>query len=240
MVNISDVISIERVVKSYGRAEELALKGVSFVVPRGSILGLLGPNGAGKTTLISIICGLIKPDAGSVRVLNGNPVSPAVKAKIGLVPQEVALYPSLTGFENLCFLGAMYGIPTKKLKPLVINYLELFGLRKDAFKLVHACSGGMKRRLNLIAALLHDPEILILDEPTVGVDVVSKSIILEQLLLLKHRGKTLLYTSHQLEEAERICDKIVLLNKGDIVRSDKNLPKENLESLFRNLESANL
>jgi ABC-2 type transport system ATP-binding protein len=198
-------------------------------------VGLMGPNGAGKTTLISIICGLLKPDSGIVEILGGKPS--AMVSKLGFVPQEIALYPSLTAYENLFYFGTLYGIKKNKLKEKIDYWLKKLALDTHSEKRVEMYSGGMKRRLNLIAALLHEPELLILDEPTVGIDIHSKMIILDELQALNNQGVTLVYTSHQFEEAEKICRSIVIIDQGEIKWSGtaadlKNQQSDSLQDLF--------
>lgn len=202
------------IVKTYPHAPKPALDHVDLLIEEGESFGLLGPNGAGKTTLISILSGLVIPESGSVQVFNEKPVKK--KLAIGLVPQEIALYPSLTARENLFYFGILYGIEKSLLMDKIDFWLSKLGLDNQHSKRVSNFSGGMKRRLNLIAALLHDPKLLILDEPTVGIDIHSKMIILEQLGILNQEGLTLIYTSHQFEEAEKICNTIAILDEGKI------------------------
>lgn len=190
------------------------LNGISLKIDKGECIGLLGPNGAGKTTLISIIAGLLKPDEGFVYLSGHKPEN--MGSKIGLVPQEIALYPSLTARENLNYFGRMYGLGKKELASGMNFWLEELGLQEHAGKRVEDYSGGMKRRLNLIVALMHSPDLLILDEPTVGIDIHSKMVILEQLQRLNKAGMTMLYTSHQFDEAEKICNRVMILDRGQI------------------------
>lgn len=200
--------------KTFPGSDKPALDHVDLSIPEGESFGLLGPNGAGKTTLISILSGLVAPDSGTVTIFNEKPGKK--KMAIGLVPQEIALYPSLTASENLFYFGSLYGIEKSLLKEKIDFWLSKLGLDNQLSKRVDNFSGGMKRRLNLIAALLHDPKLLILDEPTVGIDIHSKMIILEQLGLLNQEGMTLLYTSHQFEEAEKICNTLAILDEGKV------------------------
>jgi ABC-2 type transport system ATP-binding protein len=183
------------------------------------IFGLLGPNGAGKTTTISILCGLCLFDDGEVTV-NGFDVRRKmhdIKSLIGVVPQDIALYPELTVDENLRFFGGMYPVSTYELNKRIESYLNDFNLTSHRRKKVATLSGGMKRQANLIAALLHKPALLFLDEPTVGVDVHSRRVILENLRSLHHDGMTIVYTSHDMKEAERLCTHVALMNHGRIV-----------------------
>jgi ABC-2 type transport system ATP-binding protein len=214
------VLQVHEVRKSYG--SQVAVKGVSLRIATGETLGLLGPNGAGKTTTVSMIAGLMYPDAGEVRI-EGRALSSdtdPLKNKIGLVPQEVALFDDLSAAHNLALFGALYGLRGQPLADAVDRGLAFAGLADRAKDKVKAFSGGMKRRLNIAAALLHDPALLILDEPTVGVDPQSRNAIFENLESLKVQGKTLLYTTHYREEAERLCDRIVILDHGEVVADD--------------------
>ena len=203
--------------KRYGDVP--AADGVSFRVEAGTIVGLLGPNGAGKTTAVSIVCGLVLPDAGEVRV-GGRPLSgdtdPA-KGRLGLVPQELALYEELSGDDNLRFFGALQGLDSSRLASRTEDVLRRTGLLDRRRDRVKTFSGGMKRRLNLAAGLLHDPDVLLLDEPTVGVDPQSRNAIFESLEALRDAGKAILYTTHYMEEAERLCDRIVIVDRGRVV-----------------------
>lgn len=195
-----------------------SLNDVSLDINQGQIFGLLGPNGAGKTTLISMLCGLIKPTSGHFTIdgLNYANDSSKIKKIIGVVPQEYALYPTLTARENLHYFGSMYGLKGSDLKDKVIETLDLLGLLKFADKRIETFSGGMKRRVNLIAGILHNPKVLFLDEPTVGVDVQSKNAIIEYLKHLNQNGTTIIYTSHHLAEAEDFCTTIAILDQGKI------------------------
>ena len=206
--------------KAFG--DLVAVDGVSFTLERGQLLGLLGPNGAGKTTTVSMLAGLAAPGGGEVLV-DGHPLAgdadPA-KRKIGLVPQDLALYDELSARDNLRFFGALYGLGGAALERAMTAALELVGLADRARDRVRAYSGGMKRRLNLAAGLLHDPDILLLDEPTVGVDPQSRHAIFDNLEVLKRRGKALLYTTHYMEEAERLSDRIVVVDHGKVIAAD--------------------
>ena len=203
--------------KAYGGVP--AVDGVSLTVGKGEIVGLLGPNGAGKTTTVSIVCGLLPADAGTVKVggaaLAGD-TDPA-KGSLGLVPQELALYEELTADDNLRFFGALQGMEGARLASRIDDVLRLTGLLERRRDRVKVYSGGMKRRLNLAAGLLHDPEVLLLDEPTVGVDPQSRNAIFGSLEALRDAGKAILYTTHYMEEAERLCDRIVIVDHGQVV-----------------------
>jgi ABC-2 type transport system ATP-binding protein len=213
--------------KSYG--DVAAVNDVSFEVATGETIGLLGPNGAGKTTTVSMIAGLTEPDAGRV-LFEGEPLD---KRRIGLVPQDLALYDELPAMANLELFGALYGIGGSRGHRVIGEALELVGLQDRARDRVGTFSGGMKRRLNLAASLLHDPEILLLDEPTVGVDPQSRNAIFDNLEGLKARGKTLVYTTHYMEEAERLCDRIVIVDHGRVIANDT------LAGLYRQLPATN-
>lgn len=215
-----------------------SLNKVSLNINEGQIFGLLGPNGAGKTTLISMLCGLIKPTSGHFTIdgLDYQHHASKIKKIIGVVPQEYALYPTLTARENLHYFGSMYSLKGADLKDKVIEALDLLGLLKFADKQVQTFSGGMKRRVNLIAGILHNPKVLFLDEPTVGVDVHSKTAIIDYLKVLNQNGTTIIYTSHHLAEAEDFCTQIAILDQGQIYA--QNTPSALIEATkeARNLE----
>jgi ABC-2 type transport system ATP-binding protein len=203
-------------VKRFG--DLTAVGGVGFTIEEGETFGLLGPNGAGKTTSISIIAGLLEPDDGDV-VVAGTSISPssvAGKGAIGLVPQDLAIYPDLTATENLSFFGRLYGMTRDELTKRVQEVLEVIGLTERKDDLTKEFSGGMKRRLNIGIGLLHRPKLLILDEPTVGVDPQSRNSILESVESLSAEGMAVLYTTHYMEEAERLCDRVAIIDEGTI------------------------
>jgi len=186
-------------------------------------VGLLGPNGAGKSTTVAMLCGLATPDRGSVTI-GGVPVGDegsATKRRIGLVPQDISLYEDLPAYANLELFGALYGVAGNELHRRAHAALELVGLADRAKAKPSTFSGGMKRRLNIACALVHDPDVLLLDEPTVGVDPQSRNAIFENLETLRARGKALLYTTHYMEEAERLCDRVVIVDHGRVVASDR-------------------
>jgi ABC-2 type transport system ATP-binding protein len=214
------MLEVKGISKSYGPL--VAVSDVSFRVNHGETIGLLGPNGAGKTTTVSIIAGLLSADSGEVLIEGKRVMSDTdpVKLKIGLVPQDMALYDQLTARDNLIFFASLYSLPGAKAKQAIDDVLNLVALSDRAAHKVGTFSGGMKRRLNLAAALLHDPQILLLDEPTVGVDPQSRNAIFENLEALKKRGKTLIYTTHYMEEAERLCDRIVIIDHGKVIAND--------------------
>jgi linearmycin/streptolysin S transport system ATP-binding protein len=214
------MLEARHLAKSFGAL--VAVEDVSLSLAPGEILALLGPNGAGKTTTVSMIAGLLTPGHGEVLVcgrrLDGD-TDPA-KRQIGLVPQELALYDELTALDNLRFFGALFDLRGSALEGAIGSALELVGLADRARSRVKDFSGGMKRRLNLAAGLLHDPDVLLLDEPTVGVDPQSRNAIFENLEALKRRGKALLYTTHYMEEAERLADRIVVVDHGRVIAED--------------------
>ena len=214
------VLDIRSLRKTYG--DLVAVDEVSFAVERGQLIGLLGPNGAGKTTTVSMIAGLVTPERGEVRI-DGHALAgdtDPVKRRIGLVPQDLALYDELSARDNLRFFGSLYQLAGAALDDAIARALGLVGLADRARDRVQTFSGGMKRRLNLAAGLLHDPDILLLDEPTVGVDPQSRNAIFDNLELLRSRGKTLLYTTHYMEEAERLADRIVVIDHGRVIADD--------------------
>ncbi|MEO5694070.1 MAG: ABC transporter ATP-binding protein [Usitatibacter sp.] len=205
--------------KSY--KDVVAVSGVSLSVGHGEIVGLLGPNGAGKSTTISMLCGLVKPDSGSV-IIGGERAgedASAVKRRIGLVTQEISLFEDLSTLGNLQLFGALYGVSSSVLETRARETLELVGLADRASAKPSTFSGGMKRRLNIACALIHDPEVLLFDEPTVGVDPQSRNAIFDNIETLRGRGKAIVYTTHYMEEAERLCDRIVIVDHGKVVAS---------------------
>lgn len=218
---MSVAIEISVLDKHYPGALSPAVDGLSLQVKEQKIVGLLGPNGAGKTTTINIICGLVAPDAGNATVFGVDCTehTTAVRSQIGVVPQQIALFPNLSARENFRYIGRLYNIERKYIDERSEDLLERLGLTKHADKRVQQYSGGMKRRANIIASLLHYPEILILDEPTAGVDVQSRAMILDFIKEYQQRGKTILYTSHLLDEAEKVCDEVVIIDEGQFIIS---------------------
>jgi len=216
----TSILIVEDLWKSY--AETLALQGLTFEISRGEFFGLLGPNGAGKTTTIGLLSGLIEPSRGHISIdgfdLFSRPME--AKARLGLVPQSFALYPTLCARDNLVFFGRIYGLKGKRLKERMARVLEIVELTDRANQTVATFSNGMKRRLNIAAGLLHEPEILILDEPTVGVDTQSRNAILESINSLNKSGVTVLYTTHYIEEAQRLCDRVAVIDQGKIIALD--------------------
>ncbi len=223
------MLQVQHLHKSYGARQ--VVSDVSFSAEPGQIIGLLGPNGAGKTTTVSMICGLTAPDQGSV-LLSGQRIDAddsAVKRKVGFVPQDIALYEGLSALGNLEIFGALYGLKGAQLRQSSLDALALVGLADRARDKPDTFSGGMKRRLNIACALVHDPDILLLDEPTVGIDPQSRNAIFDNLETLKARGKTMVYTTHYMEEAERLCDRIVIMDHGKVIANDT------LAGLYRQL-----
>lgn len=213
------IVSIQSITKKYKGAYQPAIDALTLQVPGGSVFGLLGPNGAGKSTLVMMLCGLMHPEAGSIQVfgMDTRQNGADIRKQIGVATQEIALFPTLTATENLRYFGKMYGLKGGILQKKINEYLEVFGLADKQNKRVHTFSGGMKRRLNLIAALLHDPTLLILDEPTAGVDVQSRNILLQFLMDRKSDKNTIIYSSHFLEEAEKICTQLAIIDDGKLV-----------------------
>ena len=214
------ILTSQNLHKSFGEIE--AVRGVSLEIARGEIFGLLGPNGAGKTTSISMLTGLMEPTSGQV-FLDGqefNRRATQLKAKIGLVPQELALYSTLSANDNLMFFGRIYGLGGKVLRERVASVLEMVGLTDRAKDTIDTYSGGMKRRVNIAAGLLHKPEVLFLDEPTVGVDPQSRNAIFESVEALNKEGLTIIYTTHSMEEAERLCNRIAIMDHGKVIALD--------------------
>ncbi len=214
------VLEAMDIAKGYGEVQ--AVRGISFRVRRGEVFGLLGPNGAGKTTTISMLTGLLEPDGGEIRVLGSHftPGSRDLKARIGLVPQELALYPTLSGRDNLKFFGRIYELKGSRLRRRVEEALEMVGLAERGGDAVETYSGGMERRLNIAAGLIHEPELLFLDEPTVGVDPQSRNAIPESVEALKERGMSVVYTTHYMEEAQRLWDRVAIVDEGEIIALD--------------------
>jgi len=203
--------------KSFG--DVVAVDGVGFTVRQGEIFSLLGPNGAGKTTTISILSGLLRPDEGDAWILGFSIRQNLMEVKklLGVVPQEIALYEDLTAHENLIFWGKMYGLRGTALKSRVGEVLEIIGLQERAKRRVSTFSGGMKRRLKIGVALLHKPQVIYMDEPTVGIDPQSRRNILDSVIALKNEGMTVLYTTHYMEEAQELSDRIGILDHGRMI-----------------------
>jgi len=210
------VLRLSDIRKRFGAT--VALDGLSLDVRPGEILGLLGPNGAGKTTAVHVAVGLVAPDSGEVIVGGaGSPRTPEVRRRIGVAPQALSLYETLSSEENLRFFGRVYGLSGRTLASRVDWALELAALTDRRREPAARLSGGMKRRLNLAAALVHDPELVLLDEPTVGVDPQSRNAILERIQELRNVGRTVVYTTHYMEEAARLCDRVAIVDRGRLL-----------------------
>lgn len=229
------LLHVSKVYKSYGKSAVPSLAGIDFTVAKGEIVGIFGPNGAGKTTLISILCSILEPTLGSVVYhLEGEKSPREIRSKLGFVPQDFSFFPELTAKQNLSYFGNLYNIKKEDLEQKIDELLQKVGLFHVKNQKVSTFSGGMKRRLNLIISLLHNPSVLFLDEPTVGVDVQSKIAIMSLLQELNRQGTTIIYTSHHLKEAEEFCNQIILIDHGKIIAS------ETLTNLLREHEVGNL
>jgi len=242
------IIDINNVSKTYRGNAKPAVSNFSIDVVQGEVFGLLGPNGAGKSTMMNILCGLLPFDEGKITIcgLDLPQRIDEIKPLIGVVPQEIALYPSLTAMENLEVFGGIYGIEKKVLKERINRLLVYFGLEHSKNRRIKNYSGGMKRRINLIAGLLHHPKVLFLDEPTVSVDVQSKTLILDNLKEINAQGTTIIYTSHYMEEAEMLCSRVAFIDEGKLIckgtpgELTHNSGCENLESLYLQLTGKTL
>jgi ABC-2 type transport system ATP-binding protein len=217
---VEPIVEAAHLSKSYGAT--LAVVDMTFQMERGEFFGLLGPNGAGKTTTIAMLAGLIQPTSGRLMIDGLDPTldPKGVKAKLGIVPQDFAFYPSLSARENLAFFGRIYGLWGDRLETRIRAVLNTVQLSERANEPVSAFSNGMKRRLNIAIGLVHEPSILILDEPTVGVDAQSRNAILESLELLNRAGVTMLYTTHYMEEATRLCHRVAIVDRGRLIALD--------------------
>ncbi len=211
------MIDVKDIQKSYGNI--YAVKGISFSIAAGECYGLLGPNGAGKSTTINMLSTLFPPDTGEI-LINGLDIKKSpeeVKKILGVVPQEIALYANFTAWENMLFWGSLHSLKNNELHKKAEELLQFVGLSDRKNEKIKGYSGGMKRRINLACALLHSPKILLLDEPTVGVDPQSRNMIFELIESLNKQGMTVIYTTHYMEEAERLCDRIGIIDSGQIV-----------------------
>ena len=248
----SEIIEVKGLVKKYG--DRTAVDGINLSILEGEIFGLLGPNGAGKTTAMSVLSTLSVPDGGEVRICGYDLQREAghVKPLIGFVPQDLALYPTLSARDNLTFFGRIQRLKGRLLRERVASVLALVGLTDRAKDAVQTFSGGMKRRLNIAVGLIHQPRVLFLDEPTVGVDPQSRNFIFEHVERLKVQGMTILYTTHYMEEAERLCDRVAIMDEGRILVLDTpkgligllgggviyaGLPSDCVENLLPSIES---
>ncbi|KAB3531507.1 ABC transporter ATP-binding protein [Alkaliphilus serpentinus] len=210
-------IQFDNVIRRY--SHNIAVDQISFGIERGEVFGLLGPNGAGKSTTIKMLAGLLKPNSGEIFIdgisVIKNPIE--AKKKLGLVPQDIAIYTNLSAIENVTFFGSLYGLKGSELKEKVQEALSFTGLTEKAKEKPKKFSGGMKRRLNIACALVHNPEIIIMDEPTVGIDPQSRNHILNSIMELNNRGTTVIYTSHYMEEVEAICNRIGIIDEGRLI-----------------------
>jgi len=239
------ILEINNITKNFKDIK--AVDDLSFSIEEGEVFGLLGPNGAGKSTTISMISTLIKPDLGDI-FYRGNSIlkNPnELEKELGLVPQDIALYPSLSGYDNLKFWGHVYGIRGKELNKRIMEISEMIGLSDRLKDRVDKYSGGMKRRLNIGAALIHRPKLLIMDEPTVGIDPQSRNHILNTVKNLNKEGMTIIYTSHYMEEAEELCDRICIMDNGQLLANgtkDELIKlvngREKIDILFKNLNDS--
>jgi len=213
------MIKAENIKKYYGDIP--AVDGISFEIRPGETFGLLGPNGAGKTTTINMLTGILKPDEGKILIKGtDNRKNSDIRRLVGYAPQSLAIYDELSGEENLAFFGKLYGLRGVKLKKQIDWTLDFAGLQNKRSELVKTYSGGMKRRLNLVCALIHNPPILFLDEPTVGVDPQSRNQIFDRIEQLKSEGKTIVYTTHYIEEAQRLCERVGIIDYGKLLALD--------------------
>jgi ABC-2 type transport system ATP-binding protein len=213
------MLVLKHLTKTFGKIR--AVEDLSLEISKGEVFGLLGPNGAGKTTTVNMAIGIIKPDRGTVEVDGaGSPTSPQVRQRIGIAPQALAIYENLTGQENLEFFGTIQGLRGKDLSERVrwgLDFVNLYERRRDRVK---TYSGGMRRRLNMVIALIHDPPLILLDEPTVGVDPQSRNSIFDKIEALRDQGRTIVYTTHYMEEAQRLCDRVGILDRGKLLAMD--------------------
>jgi ABC-2 type transport system ATP-binding protein len=213
------MLRLKSLCKSFGKIR--AVDELSLEIKQGEVFGLLGPNGAGKTTTVNMAIGLLKPDGGTVEIEGlGSPTRPEVRARIGIAPQVLAIYDDLSGEENLRFFGTIQGLRGGRLAERVrwsLEFVDIYDRRSDRVK---TYSGGMKRRLNLAVALIHDPPLLLLDEPTVGVDPQSRNSIFEKIETMREEGRTIVYTTHYMEEAQRLCDRVGIMDRGKLLALD--------------------
>lgn len=217
--SVSPLLRTQNLRFCYPHAAVPALNSLSLEIHKGEIFGLLGPNGAGKTTAISIMCTLRQPDEGNVEIcgLNLRTHAQQVRPQIGVVPQDIALYPRLSVEENLHYFGTLHRLRGKALQQRIGECLALVGLEQHARRRIDACSGGMKRRANLAAGIIHHPQLLFLDEPTVGIDAQSRHVILRNLEELRHKGMSMLYTTHYMEEAQQLCSRVAVMDQGRVI-----------------------
>jgi len=230
------MIQVTNLSKSFANTK--AVDDINFEIKKGEIFGLLGPNGAGKSTILNMMSTILKIDSGAISIdgLDVKPNSKESKQLIGVVPQEISLYEELSAYENLLFWGNLYGIPSKELKERINSTLELIGLSDRKKDLIKTYSGGMKRRINIAAALLHDPKILLMDEPTVGIDPQSRNRIFEVVETLNKQGMTIVYTTHYMEEVERLCNRIAIIDSGKIIAQGTQSELQELVNVKENVQ----
>lgn len=231
------IVEIEQLTKKFEK--NIAVDNLDLTIEEGQIFGLLGPNGAGKSTTISVLCGLLKKNSGQIRLFGEEQEqhSLQIKQRIGLVPQEIALYTDLSAFENVRFFAGLYGLRGKELDAAAVTALEFVGLADKAKDKPGTFSGGMKRRLNIACAIAHKPELIIMDEPTVGIDPQSRNYILKSIKKLNESGCTIIYTSHYMEEVEELCDYISIIDHGKVIAEGT---KEQLVSLVSDIKEMRL
>ncbi len=218
-----NIVEIKNLEKKFGH--NTVVNNINLAVKEGQVFGFLGPNGAGKSTTINMICGLLTPTKGEIFILGKkmDNKDKDLKNNIGIVPQDIAIYEDLTAYENVAFFGGLYGIRGQELKERVKETLEFVGLLDRAKDFPYKFSGGMKRRLNIACALVHQPKLIIMDEPTVGIDPQSRNHILESIKKLNERGCTIIYTSHYIDEVEQLCTDIAIIDKGTIIAKGKKM-----------------
>jgi len=218
-MDLNPVITTKNLKKKYKGSDVEALKGINLTVNEGEFFGLLGPNSAGKTTLNSLICGLLSPTSGDITVFDKDVTRSLVdiKKRIGLVPQEIALYSILTVRENILFFGHLHGIHGIELRTKVNRFIDIFNLGEHESKFISRCSGGIKRRVNLICGIIHEPALLLLDEPTLGVDIQLRTMIFDYLVDLNKKGTTIIYTTHYMKEAELLCTRVNIIDHGELL-----------------------
>jgi ABC-2 type transport system ATP-binding protein len=213
-------VEITGLEKRYRKSQESAVQNLNLSVESGDFLGLLGPNGAGKTTTLLILCGILKPTSGTVRIHDVDVFRGGSKARemVGYVPQDIALYPSLTAVENLTFFGRACGQTGKRLTQRIDECLSMVGLNNSADRRIDTFSGGMKRRANLAVGLINNPRLLVLDEPTVGVDAQSRNVIEESLAAINRSGVTIIYATHYMDEVQKLCPRVAIVDKGRLIK----------------------
>jgi len=241
---LNPIIHVENLAKRYTPAGRFVLDLDALTIQQGEFFGLLGSNGAGKTTLISILCGMIRPTRGQITLfgVNARKFPSRIQQRIGLVTQDIALYEELNAWENLALFGRLYGLRGKHLKQRIEACLELTGLKKDAQRSVLTYSGGMKRLINFAIGIIHEPELLILDEPTLGIDTHARHALLDMISTLNRQQMTIIYTTHYIEDAERLCSRVAIIDEGKILCDGtpqdllhNNQHAQSLESFFLKL-----